>query len=88
MNCKLIRHTSVVARLAIFASFMLFLTANAEAKQYKKVVNGRELVVHTNPIPVLLHRMVPPQYGRHVTEKEVVSNSIPPTGRVVSQRNR
>nr|MCU0717011.1 hypothetical protein [Pirellula sp.] len=45
--------------------------SSVEARQYKKVVNGREVVVHTNPIPVVLHRMVPPQHGRHVTQREI-----------------
>lgn len=61
--------------------------SSVEARQYKKVVNGREVVVHTNPIPVVLHRMVPPQHGRHVTQREIAGGSAP-SGRVVSQRGK
>jgi hypothetical protein len=61
--------------------------SSVEARQYKKVVNGREVVVHTNPIPVVLHRMVPPQHGRHVTQREIAGGNVP-SGRVVSQRGK
>ncbi len=57
----------------------------AEARRYTKVVSGREVVVHTNPVPVLLHRMVPPQHGRHVTEREVRKGSVPNPGPVLPQ---
>ncbi len=63
----------ILAAVAILAS----LTGVADARIYKQVVNGREVVVHSNPIPVLLHRAVPPQLGRHVTEREVASGHIP-----------
>jgi hypothetical protein len=52
-----------------------------QAKQYTKHVRGREVVVHTNPIPVVLHRMVPPQHGRHITQRELQSGRIPQPGR-------
>jgi hypothetical protein len=29
--------------------------------------------VHSNPVPVFLHRLVPPNHGRHVTLKEYQS---------------
>lgn len=72
--------TAVLAGLSVNVS-------SVEARQYKKVVNGREVVVHTNPIPVVLHRMVPPQHGRHVTQREISGGSVP-SGRVVSQRGK
>jgi len=53
----------------------------AEAKQYTRKVHGKEVVVHTNPIPVVLHRMVPPQHGRHVTERELQQGKTPQTNR-------
>jgi hypothetical protein len=40
-------------------------------------VHGKEVVVHTNPIPVVLHRMVPPQHGRHMTERELQQGKAP-----------
>jgi hypothetical protein len=42
----------------------------ASADQFIGHQNGREVVVHTNPIPVFLHRLVPPNVGRHVTIRE------------------
>ncbi|MFZ4080212.1 MAG: hypothetical protein ACOYKN_03210 [Pirellula sp.] len=67
-----------------FAAFALVVSASfgsAQAKQYTRNVNGREVVVHTNPIPVVLHRMVPPQHGRHVTEREMNQGKPPQPGR-------
>lgn len=61
---------SVVFAAATFAP-------NAEARRYKQVVNGREVVVHSNPIPVMLHRLVPPHHGRHVTVRELQSGRLP-----------
>lgn len=52
-------------------------SGTASAKQYVRNVHGREVVVHTNPIPVVLHRMVPPQHGRHITQRELQSGRIP-----------
>jgi hypothetical protein len=37
--------------------------------------------VHTSPIPVVLHRLVPPQHGRHITERELQSGRTPNSGR-------
>ncbi|AMV32876.1 hypothetical protein VN12_12180 [Pirellula sp. SH-Sr6A] len=76
----------ITAALALVVGFGLNLST-AEARQYKKMVNGREVVVHTNPIPVVLHRMVPPQHGRHVTQREIAGGSAP-SGRAVSQRSK
>ncbi|XZE46197.1 hypothetical protein SH467x_001470 [Pirellulaceae bacterium SH467] len=76
----------ITAALALLTGLGINLST-AEARQYKKVVNGREVVVHTNPLPVVLHRMVPPQHGRHVTQREIAGGSVP-SGRVVSQRSK
>ena len=43
---------------------------SASADQFIGHQNGREVVVHTSPLPVFLHRLVPPNYGRHVTIRE------------------
>ena len=51
----------------------------SQADQFIGHKNGREVVVHSNPIPVFLHRLVPPNYGRHVTAREYQ------TGRLTSQ---
>jgi hypothetical protein len=49
----------------------LFSVGFAQAKQTVVNHKGREVVVHTNPVPVILHRLVPPNYGRHVTVQEL-----------------
>ncbi len=67
-----------------FAAIALSLSAligTARAKQYTRKVHGKEVVVHTSPLPVVLHRMVPPQHGRHVTERELQQGKVPQSGR-------
>ncbi|MFN9435975.1 MAG: hypothetical protein ACK6DC_13705 [Planctomycetota bacterium] len=49
----------------------------ALGEQFTARHRGREIVVHTNPLPVLLHRAVPPNLGRHVTLREYRSGRIP-----------
>lgn len=73
-------------RLVAVAVALLWTSGGAEGKQYTRRVQGREVVVHTNPIPVVLHRMVPPQHGRHVTERELNSGKVPQTGRLLGGR--
>ncbi|MBU6238241.1 MAG: hypothetical protein KGQ51_10455 [Planctomycetes bacterium] len=68
---------SAIALSLIFIGFQ----GTADAKQYTRHVNGREVVVHTNPIPVLMHRAVPPQHGRHITQRELRTSQIPQAGR-------
>ncbi len=75
MKIQIIDKTIATQLIAIVG--FLSLSSIAKADQHKQVVNGREVVVHSNPIPVILHRMVPPQHGRHVTRKEVVSGKLP-----------
>jgi hypothetical protein len=48
-------------------SFFLALPNVAEAKKYTAVRNGKVVVVHTNPAPVIVHRIFPPYgLGKHV----------------------
>lgn len=75
--------TSRFLAIIIVAAVCFAFPCDAQAKLYKQVINGREVVVHTNPIPVVLHRMVPPQYGRHVTKREVEQGKVP-SGRLVN----
>jgi len=72
------RFTSKVATLIVFGIFLV-LPLDASAKQYKQSIQGKEVVVHSNPIPVVLHRLVPPQHGRHVTQREVANRKNPST---------
>jgi len=67
---------------------MVLTSSNVSAEKYKKIVNGKEVVVHTNPIPVILHRMVPPQYGRHVTQKELRKGAATQTHAASTVRKR
>jgi hypothetical protein len=57
--------------------FALIDSRLSEAKQTVANLHGRQVVVHTNPVPVFLHRLVPPNYGRHVTLREYHSGRIP-----------
>jgi hypothetical protein len=77
---------SLAVSFALVAGFGVNVSS-VEARQYKKVINGREVVVHTNPVPVVLHRMVPPQHGRHVTQREVAGGAVP-SGRMVNLRGK
>ncbi|MCY2984485.1 MAG: hypothetical protein NTY15_12745 [Planctomycetota bacterium] len=62
-NTKFTCKTGACALVAILAN-------SASADQFIGHQNGREVVVNTSPIPVFLHRLVPPNYGRHVTVRE------------------
>ena len=68
---------TITTPLAAAIVLMLALSGGANAEKHKQIIQGKEVVVHTSPIPVILHRMVPPQYGRHVTQKEVSKGMIP-----------
>lgn len=61
---------------------------SVEAKQYEKMVGGKEVIVHTNPVPVVMHRLVPPQLGRHITEKELHRVSKPSESRFLKSRSK
>ena len=74
--------------LALAIAFSSFFASSAEAKQYTRQVHGREVVVHSNPIPVILHRMVPPQHGRHMTERELTQGKLPQSGRYLGSIGR
>ena len=50
----------------------------AAAEQFTKSVNGRTVVVHTNAAPVVLHRLVPPYLGKHVTARQLQAGRLPP----------
>lgn len=55
----------------------IILSSNVQARQQVLNHRGREVVVHTNPIPVLLHRLVPPNHGRHITLQEYRAGKLP-----------
>ncbi len=60
--------------------FVIALLANLEsasAERYTRHVNGKELVVHTNPLPVVAHRLVPPYWGKHVTQRSLTKGRLP-----------
>jgi len=46
------------------------LASTADAKQFTTQHRGRQVVVHSSPLPVILHRLVPPNVGRHVTIRQ------------------
>ncbi len=77
-----------IVTILLVAVAMISLASDASAKQHKQIINGKEVVVHSNPIPVILHRMVPPQYGRHVTQKEVSQGKSSQPRATAPARNR
>ncbi len=81
-------NTKFVGKISAFA-VVAMLANSALADQFTGHQNGREVVVHTNPIPVILHRLVPPNYGRHVTirEYQATRRSVQPTGTTALNRN-
>lgn len=70
-----------IVAVVIAAFIVAAMSDDASAKQYVKNVHGRQVVVHSSPIPVVLHRLVPPQHGRHITERELQSGRVPNPGR-------
>ncbi len=85
MNTKTISKI-VTIKLAAFS--LVAISSQVNATQYKQIVNGKEVVVHSSPIPVILHRLVPPQHGRHVTQKEVSSGHVPQPRAIAPARKR
>ena len=80
--------TLKIVTIPLVALILMALASDASAKQHTQNINGREVVVHTNPIPVILHRMVPPQHGRHVTQKEISKGMTPQSRPATSVRRR
>lgn len=78
--------TLKILTIPLFALMLNALTSDASAKQHTQRIDGKEVVVHTNPIPVMLHRMVPPQHGRHVTQKEISKSKSPQSRSTASVR--
>jgi len=66
----------VVVGLSSFAS-----VPQASAEIYSRQVNGKELIVHTNAAPVVVHRVLPPFHGKHVTERQLKAGRLPPAAR-------
>jgi hypothetical protein len=50
----------------------------AWAKPTQVQVNGREFVVHNSSVPVLVHRALPPYWGKHVTQRQLKAGRLPP----------
>ena len=78
----------IITTSFVFVFATMSFSGNASAERHLQRVNGKEVVVHTNPIPVILHRMVPPQLGRHVTQKEVSKGTTPHPQLTTSIRKR
>ncbi len=60
----------LTAPALITVFLFLFAGQTAWADQYVANLQGKEVVVHSNPLPVIFHRLIPPNYGRHVTARE------------------
>jgi hypothetical protein len=54
-------------KFSLIFLLVLALPSIAEAKKHVAVRNGKTVVVHTNPAPVVVHRVFPPYgLGKHV----------------------
>jgi hypothetical protein len=69
----------IVVAIVCFSSFVSL--PNAYADKYVQHVNGRDFVVHTNAAPVIVHRVLPPFLGKHVTERQLKVGRLPPVAR-------
>jgi hypothetical protein len=49
----------------------------AADRKYVKHVQGKEVIVHTNLAPVLLHRISPPYLGKHIHERGLQKGRLP-----------
>lgn len=71
-----------ILKLMARASVLMIMTScvnTSLAQKYETVVNGRHLVVHKNPAPVVVHRVLPPYWNKHVTERELHKGKLPRT---------
>lgn len=55
-----------VLRLSVAVLLCLAIAPSAPAAQYQVQTASGTKVVHTRVAPVLVHRLLPPFYGRHV----------------------
>jgi|JI10StandDraft_1071094.scaffolds.fasta_scaffold10455_1 hypothetical protein len=63
----------MISKLAslLFAGLVIVVSSSSvQADQFVARHGGRQVVVHTSPLPVFLHRAAPPNYGRHITLRE------------------
>ena len=64
-------------KFSLLFLLLLALPSVAEAKKHTAVKNGRTVVVHTNPAPVVVHRVFPPYgLGKHVYSSDDRSPAI------------
>jgi hypothetical protein len=73
----------MIAKLASLLFVFALIAINSRSVQAEQFVarhGNRQVVVHTNPIPVILHRAVPPNYGRHITLREYKASYGSKTG--------
>ena len=78
----------IITTALAFVVVVMTFSNTAKAEKHLQRINGKEVVVHSNPIPVILHRMVPPQFGRHITQKEASKGTIPHPQSTNSARKR
>lgn len=64
--------------LVLFVASVTSSHATALSKQTPVQVNGRELVVHSSSVPVIVHRVFPPYWGKHVSQRQLKAGRLPP----------
>ncbi len=72
--------TRFVAVVVVCLSSFITLP-QAYAEKHVQTLNGREFVVHSNAAPVIVHRVLPPFLGKHVTERQLKVGRLPPVAR-------
>ncbi len=70
-----------ILAISVFSLTTFTSLPQLSAETYSKLVNGREVIVHTNAAPVIVHRLLPPFYGKHVTERQLKVGRLPPAAR-------
>jgi len=71
----------VVKKLLLGLAAVPFLFAIASARQQTAVINGKEFIVHSRRAPVVVHRLMPPFWNKHITTRELKTGRIPSSTR-------
>jgi hypothetical protein len=67
-----------IVRVAAFLAVSTLGLGSLSAEQYTQRISGKEVVVHTNPVPVVVHRVLPPYLGKHVSARQLQQGRLPP----------
>jgi len=71
----------MIRKLIIGLAILPSLVGIAGAQQHTTIINGKEFVVHSNRVPVVVHRVLPPYWNKHITVREMKSGNVPASSR-------